>query len=156
MKEDFEKAEAEYQKAKARMDKFIVKRAKELYSGYDNYPENDDFSEWGGNGCMTREECRKHAVESLKAGQTAEETLAEWDRNSVVLRTVYLPKAVDEDLRILAFRSGRTKNDLMVDAIRVYFEALKAIEPDAMTWPHQRKGVEPVPTKPVKPRKVNG
>jgi predicted DNA-binding protein len=41
----------------------------------------------------------------------------------MVLRTVYLTPDVDEALRLGAFKAGRTKNDLIRDAIKQYLKA---------------------------------
>ena len=40
------------------------------------------------------------------------------DRNvRMVLRTVYLPPDIDDELRVRAFRSNQTKNDLIREAV---------------------------------------
>lgn len=39
------------------------------------------------------------------------------DDDRMVLRTVYLPPALDEKLKLRAFQAGRSKNDLIRDAI---------------------------------------
>ena len=41
----------------------------------------------------------------------------------MVLRTVYLTPEVDEQLRLGAFKAGRTKNDLIRDAIKIFLQA---------------------------------
>jgi hypothetical protein len=123
---NFEDTEAAFEKAKARMDRFVVKRARELYEGYDRYPEDDEYDAWGNGGdVMTKKECRKDALKSLQEGKTAEEIKAQWEADRQVLRTVYLTPAVDEKLRVRAFREKRQKNDLMVEAIAIYLQALE-------------------------------
>jgi hypothetical protein len=40
----------------------------------------------------------------------------------MVLRTVYLTPEIDDELRVGAFKAGRTKNDLIRDAIKLYLK----------------------------------
>jgi plasmid stability protein len=43
------------------------------------------------------------------------------DGGRMVLRTVYLPPELDEKLKLRAFQAGRSKNDLIRDAINSAF-----------------------------------
>ena len=50
----------------------------------------------------------------------------------MVLRTVYLPPSVDDELRVRAFRSNQTKNDLIREAVtRWLSDKAAGVQPSA-------------------------
>ena len=120
---EFEEAQAEYEAAKKRFTALLEKRARELYPHYDGYDEDDSYSE--GGGAMTKVQCRKTALATMKSGESAQETLDRWERDRQILRTVYLPAKLDSELRVIAFRTNQKKNGIIVDAVRIYLEALE-------------------------------
>ena len=120
---EFEEAQAEYEAAKKRFTALLEKRARELYPHYDGYDEDDSYTE--GGGAMTKVECRKTALATLKSGKTAQEILDDWEKGRQVMRTVYLPVKLDNDLRVIAFQNNQKKNAIIVDAVRIYLEALE-------------------------------
>lgn len=128
--DDFSEASANLIATQTRMDKLLVARAKELYPNYDRFPVDDNEPGFEG-GSMTQAECRKSALESYRKKETADETLARWKRDTKVLRTVYLTPRVDNDLRVIAFRTDRKKNDLIEEAVTIYLAALKNDSGDA-------------------------
>lgn len=105
----------DFNKADAKVKAEIAKRARELYPHYDEMWSENDIGYEGG--AYTQEDARKEARESLQAGKFVEEWKAERQANRRVLRTVYLSPAEDEKLRVMAFRCGISKNDLIVEMI---------------------------------------
>lgn len=98
------------------LERQIRSRAKELYPHYDEMWSETAIGYEGGAFCQ--EDAMKEAQESLEAGLTADEWKARKEASRCVMRTVYLSHAEDEAIRVEAFRSGRTKNDVMVELIR--------------------------------------
>lgn len=79
--------------------------------------------------------------------------MSEDDRLSdLILRTVYLPKEVDRELKAVAFRSERSKNALIRDLI---VEAIKARRERGDPLFSDTPRRDPVTVAQVKPRRVS-
>lgn len=118
------KAEADLKAAKERLDVFLYERARALFPDFDNYPRRNEDSD-----CVVSQETLLGlALETLREGRTVEETKVKWNAERLVSRTVNIPVIVDEKLRVLAFRSGRTKTDIIVEAVSVYLDVLESIK----------------------------
>jgi hypothetical protein len=53
--------------------------------------------------------------------------------DKMVLRTVYLPRELDERLRLMAFRQGKTKNDIIRNAVKGAVELGSVAGPKSRT-----------------------
>ena len=122
--DEFKKAEADYKAAEKRLNLLVVERAKALYPWYENYPASDNDAGYEG-GTMTQESCRESALLSLREHPTVEAALKAVEDRRTVGRMVNFPPDLDQKLRIRAFRASRTKNEIIVEAVAVYFAALK-------------------------------
>lgn len=75
--------------------------------------------------------------------------MAEFE-DKMVLRTVYLPFDLDQELKSIAFRDDRSKNDLIRELVKMGIQAAKA-KGDKRFRKVERIG-GPVPTEKLKPR----
>lgn len=114
----------DYLDAKTRMETLLHRRARELYPHF-----NDMWSETAigyEDGAFTQEDALKEAAQSLESGKTAAEWKQEKEASRRVVRHFYLSPEEDEAIRVMAFRSGRSRNDIMVEMIR---EGLSEVAP---------------------------
>jgi hypothetical protein len=80
-----------------------------------------------------------------------ETEMAEFE-DKMVLRTVYLPFDLDQELRSIAFRDNRSKNDLIRELIKSGIETAKKGDDRRFKFvPPKRK---PVPTAKIEPRSI--
>jgi hypothetical protein len=121
------KAEADLKAAKERLDVFLYARARDLFPGFDNYPRRDEDSDC----VVSQESLLRQALETLREGRTVDETKAKWDAERLIGRMVNIPVLVDTKLRVLASRSGRTKTDIIVEAVSVYLDVLETTKDKA-------------------------
>ena len=114
----------DYRDAMTRAETLRHQRARELYPHfYEMWSENAIGYE---DGAFTQEDALKEAGRSLEAGKTAAEWKQEKEASRRVVRHFYLSPEEDEAIRVMAFRSGQSQNDIMVEMIR---EGLNAMAP---------------------------
>lgn len=119
----FVEAKAAFDKSKARLDKIIVARARELYEHYDSYAYDDD----GDGGYMTKVECHKTALATLEKGQTVSEYLAELEANRRYMRTVYVPFKIESYLRNARFHFNKSRDDIAEEALSDYLAVVSTV-----------------------------
>lgn len=70
----------------------------------------------------------------------------------MVLRTVYLPPELDDQLRVHAFRSKQTKNDVIREAVALWFSTRTADGVPAAVKPKSRAPRRPKSNRQDAPR----
>jgi hypothetical protein len=75
--------------------------------------------------------------------------MANAEARNLVLRTVYLPSELDQELKVVAFREDRSKNEIVRELILEGMAALRA-KGDARFVKASRRPSEPVRLQPLK------
>lgn len=106
----------DFVKATQEIKRQIAVRARELYPQLDDMWSENSIGYEGGVFCQ--EDAMTEARESLETGLTAAEWTAQKDAGRRITRFIYLSPEEDNGLRVLAFRTGRSINDIIIEALR--------------------------------------